>query len=77
VTVPLLVVPRTASGIGTPGGGGGGGRKKPVRGKDDGKRDGRGVWGGDHDDLGYDKTFTVMILDTILQPILVSQNDPK
>jgi hypothetical protein len=47
VRVPLLVVPRTASGIGAPGGGGGG-RKKLARGKDDGKRDGRGVWGGDH-----------------------------
>ncbi len=57
--VPLLVVPRTASGIGAPGGGSGG-RKKPARGKDDGKRDGRGVWGGDH--LEYNKTFIIMIL---------------
>ncbi len=48
--VPLLVIPRTASRIGAPGGGGSE-RKKLVRGKDNGKRDGRGVWGGDHDDL--------------------------
>ncbi len=74
--VPLLVVPRMVSGIGAPGGGGGG-RKKPAREKDDGQRDGRGVWGGDHNDLGYDETFTVMILYTISQPILVSQNNRK
>ena len=48
-----------------------------MRGKDDGKCDGKGVWGGDHDNLGYDETFTVMKLYTISQPILVSQKDPK
>ncbi len=47
VRVPLSVVPRMASRIGAPGGSGGG-RKKPARGKDDGKRNDRGVWGGDH-----------------------------
>ena len=57
--VPLLVVPRTASRISAPGGGGGR-RKKPTRGKDDGKCDGRGVWGGDHNDLGYNKMFTLL-----------------
>ncbi len=48
--VLLSVVSRTASRISAPGGGGGG-RKKPARGKDDGKGNGRGVWGGDHDNL--------------------------
>jgi U3 small nucleolar RNA-associated protein 22 len=69
VRVPLSVVPRMTSGIDAPGGGGGNGggnrRKKHVRGKDDGARDGGGVWGGDHDDLGYDESVCRGVVEVL------------
>jgi hypothetical protein len=67
VRVPLLVVPRTASGIGAPGGGGGG-RKKLAR----GKRMMESATAG-----GCGAGTRAILLYTILQPILVSQNYPK